>query len=88
MIKFLKSLGFTEYKLDEIPFCYEIEFPLLNKGLSYYRFSDYTEKITLYELSEGDIIKDIKLEDVEKYVHYFKWQETEINKILKTEFNP
>ena len=30
----------------------------------------------------------VKLEDVEKYVHHFKWQENEINKILKTEFNP
>ena len=44
MIKLLKSLGFTEYKLEEVPFCYEIEFTLLNKGLSYYRFSDNTEK--------------------------------------------
>ena len=58
MIKLLKSLGFTEYKLDEIPFCYEIEFPLLNKGLAYYKFSD-TTKInvdgqTIYKYAETD----------------------------------
>jgi len=89
-IEYLKSLGFTEYKFEEgdgIKICYEIEFPLINRAVSYYVFDDNNEQFCYHEAEEGDIIKrgfeDCKLKPL---INFLKDKSKQVKEILENEF--
>lgn len=89
-IEYLKSLGFTEYKFqkgDGIKICYEIEFPLINRTVSYYVFNNGLTELCYHEYEEGDIIeRGFKEYKVKPLVDFLKDKNQQVKQVLGTEF--
>ncbi|MCA4782878.1 hypothetical protein IF125_11540 [Empedobacter stercoris] len=89
-LEYLKSLGFTEYKFspeNDIKICYEIEFPSINRAVTYYVFYNGLKELCYHKYEEGDVIergfKDYKIKSL---IDFLKHKNQQVEEILKTEF--